>query len=77
MAATVPTILHWLKSVISQSGQQGSGVSVRSVTSTAVGTGVTIEKILKAGDWSRATTFKNFYYKPVPINHLQHMISNL
>ena len=78
VAATVPTILRWLKSVISQSGQQGSGGSVRSVTtSTAVGTGVTIEKILKAGDWSRATTFKNFYYKPVPINHLQHMISNL
>ena len=77
-AATIWTILRWLKTVISQSGQQGSGGSVRSVTtSTAVGTGVTMEKILKAGDWSRATTFRNFYYKPVPINHLQHMLSTL
>ena len=77
-AATISTILRWLKTVISQSGQHGSGGSVRSVTtSTAVGTGVTMEKILKAGDWSRATTFRNFYYKPVPINHLQHMLSTL
>ena len=77
-AATISTLLRWLKTVISQSGQQGSGGSVRSVTtSTAVGIGVTMEKILKAGDWSRATTFRNFYYKPVPINHLQHILSTL
>ena len=76
--ATVSTLLRWLKSVITQSGQQGSGGSVRSVTtSTAVGIGITIEKILKAGDWSRATTFRNFYYKPVPLNHLQQMMTTL
>ena len=72
------TLLHWLKSVISQSGQHGSGGSVRSVTtSTAIGVGVTIEKVLEAGDWSRASTFRNFYYKSVPINHLQQMMSSL
>ena len=76
-AASVATLLRWLKSVITHSGQHGSGGSVRSVTtSTAIGVGV-IEKILKAGDWSRASTFKNFYYKPVPINHLQRMVSIL
>ena len=77
-AASVATLLRWLKSVITHSGQHGTGGSVRSVTtSTAIGVGVTIEKILKAGDWSRASTFKNFYYKPVPINHLQQMVSIL
>jgi hypothetical protein len=77
-AASVATLLRWLKTVISQSGQHGPGGSVRSVTtSTAIGVGVTIEKVLKAGDWSRASTFKNFYYKPVPIDHLQQMASFL
>ena len=77
-AAAVATLLRWLKSVISQSGQHGPGGSVRSVTtSTAIGVGVTIEKVLEAGDWSRASTFRNFYYKSVPINHLQQMMSSL
>ena len=77
-AAAVTTLLRWLKSVISQSGQLGSGGSVRSVTtSTAIGVGVTMEKVLEAGDWSRASTFRNFYYKSVPINHLQKMMSSL
>ena len=77
-AVTVATILRWLKTVISQSGQQGSGGTVRSVTtSTAIGIGVTMEKVLEAGDWSRASTFRNFYYKSVPINHLQKMMSSL
>ena len=77
-AVTVATLLRWLKTVISQSGQHGSGGTVRSVTtSTAIGIGVTMEKVLEAGDWSRASTFRNFYYKSVPINDLQNMMSSL
>ena len=49
-AAAVATLLRWLKSVISQSGQHGPGGSVRSVTtSTAIGVGVTIEKFWRLG----------------------------
>ena len=66
--AAVATIASWVKSVISQSGQSGTGGSVRSVaTSSAFCRGVSLEKILKAGDWSRVSTFKRFYYKSVPL----------
>ena len=66
------TICRWLKRVITLSGQVGSGGSTRSIsTSTAVGRGVTIDSIVKAGDWARARTFRQHYYKPVPVNDLQ------
>ena len=77
-AASVATLLRWMRSVIYKSGQRGTGGSFRSVaTSTAVAKGMTMSKVLKAGDWSRATTFRNFYYKPVPINDLQNVVINM
>ena len=67
-AAAVATIAGWLKSVITQSGQQGTAGSTRSVsTSNALSKGVTLEKVMKSGDWVRASTFRQFYYKPVPV----------
>ena len=73
--ASATTIYRWLKVVITQSGQLGSGGSTRSVSmSTAVGRGVTIDSIVKAGDWARARTFRQYYYKPVPVNHLQNAV---
>ena len=73
--ASATTICRWLKVVITQSGQLGSGGSTRSVSmSTAVGRGVTIDSIVKAGDWARARTFRQYYYKPVPVNHLQNAV---
>ena len=73
--ASPTTICRWLKSVISLSGQEGSGGSTRSVsTSTAVGRGVTIDSIVKAGDWARSRTFRQHYYKPVPVNDLQNSL---
>ena len=70
--ASAATICRWLKRVITLSGQVGSGGSTRSITtSTAVGRGVTIDSIVTAGDWARARTFRQHYYKPVPVNDLQ------
>ena len=67
-AAAVATIAGWLKSVITQSGQQGTAGSTRSVsTSNALSKSVTLEKVMKSGDWVRASTFRQFYYKPVPV----------
>ena len=67
-AASVSTIAGWMKNVIKQSGQHGTAGSTRSVsTSHALSRGVTLEKILKAGDWARVSTFKRFYYKAVPV----------
>ena len=76
--ASPTTICRWLKSVISLSGQEGSGGSTRSVsTSTAVGRGVTIDSIVKSGDWARSKTFRQHYYKPVPVNDLQNSLLTL
>ena len=60
------TISKWLSSVISMSGQWGTGGSVRSVsTSYALGRGATLQSILEAGDWARASTSRGFIIKPV------------
>ena len=57
------TISRWLRSVISLSGQWGTGGSVRSVsTSCALGKGATLQNILEAGDWARVSTFRRYYY---------------
>ena len=67
-AASVSTIAGWIQNVIKQSDQHGMAGSTRSVsTSHALSRGVTLEKILKAGDWARVSTFKRFYYKAVPV----------
>ena len=62
-AVLAATISKWLSSVISLSGQWGTGGSVRSVsTSCALGRGATLQSILEAGDWARVSTFKKYYY---------------
>ena len=72
------TVCRWLKSVITMSSQSGSGGSTRSVSaSTGIGRGLTIDSIVKAGDWARSRTFKNHYYKPVPLNELQFSILSM
>ena len=75
--ASCATLSRWIHTVIVQSGQQGIGGSTCSqITSTAVGQGATLEKVLKAGDWSRASTFRKFYFNSVPLNHLQNVWRN-
>ena len=69
--ASGATLSSWLRKVIQQSGQLGSGGSVRSAsTSRALGRGVTLDLVLNAGDWARVSTFKRFYLKSVPMSYL-------
>ena len=76
-AAAVATIAGWLKAVITQSDQQGTAGSTRSVSSSnALSKGVTLEKVMKSGDWARASTFSRFYYKPVPVTLQSANLSN-
>ena len=76
--ATTTTISQWVRTVISQSGEVGSGGSVRGViTSTASDCGVTLENILQAGDWARTNTFRSFYYEATPLSHLQPVLNRL
>ena len=66
--ASATTIARWVKAVIDQSGETGTGGSTRSTsTSTALSKQVTLEKIVKAGDWARVSTFKRHYYRAVPL----------
>ena len=63
--ASPQMISKFVSSVISLSGQTGTGGSTRSVAaSTAFNKGVSLDKIMEAGDWTRVSTFKTFYYKP-------------
>ena len=63
------TIALWVKEVLSLSGidiSQFSAHSTRSAsTSTAFKSGVPISDIMKVADWTRASTFKKFYQKPI------------
>ena len=66
--ASTTTIARWIKAVIDMSGETGTGGSTRSVsTSTALSKQVTLEKIVKAGDWARMSTFKRHYYRAMPL----------
>ena len=68
-AAGKTTLSAWIVKVIKQSGQNGSGGSVRSAASSkAVSSGAPLETVLAAGDWARESTFKRFYYKPGPLS---------
>ena len=67
--ASTATIASWLVKVISQSGQSGTGGSVRSVSTTrAISRGVSLETVLSAADWARVSTFRRFYFKPAPLS---------
>ena len=50
------------------SGQGGSGGSTSSASSSeAIMKGATLQAVLAAGDWARASTFKKFYFKPTEL----------
>jgi len=53
----------WMSKVIMSSGQTGSSARSASV-SKLFNSGLSLDKILQAGDWSRASTFLTHYYKP-------------
>ena len=75
-AASVTTISRWIAQVIGLSGQQGTGGSARSGSSSyAMARGATLGAVLEAGDWSRVSTFKNHYYKPVAMSFVDHVLN--
>ena len=57
-------ISKFLKDAIIKSGQLGTGRSVWSgATTKARLGGASLGEVLRAGDWSRVSTFKDFYFK--------------
>jgi hypothetical protein len=63
---TKQTIARWLKQVLLLAGisQYGAHSYRGAGLSNAFAKGVSIDEIVKAGDWTNATTFKKFYNKP-------------
>ena len=62
------TIARWLNNILTKSGINTNifkAHSVRSASvSTAANAGITTNDILKVADWSNATVFQKYYYKP-------------
>ena len=62
------TIARWLKTMLSKAGINTDTFKAHSVCSASVtaaaNTGITTNDILKAADWSTASVFQKFYYKP-------------
>ena len=74
--ATV-TLSRWISSVIRLSGQAGSGGSTRSTSSSAAfSKGMSLDAVLEAGNWSRASTFQRFYFKPCNESTLSDIVLN-
>jgi len=62
------TIARWLRETLKLAGIDVSifaGHSVRgAATSAAAGSGVTMNDIMQAADWSSESVFRSFYYRP-------------
>ena len=68
-AVTAAAIARWLKKAISMSGQVGSEGSTRAASSSrAIMNGASLQAVLAAGDWARASTFRKFYFKPAELS---------
>ena len=64
---TSQRIAHWIKDTLKRAGVDTNTFKAHSVrgasTSTAVGKGLHIADVLKAADWTRESTFQQFYYR--------------
>ena len=62
------TISRWIKQTLGESGidtETYKSHSTRSASTSAVAKSLDISVIMKAANWSRASTFKKFYYKDI------------
>jgi len=77
-AATATTIARWIKTGLSKAGIDTSifkAHSVRSAsTSAAADAGVSTSEIMEAADWSSASVFEKFYYRPQKSTNFGHSV---
>ena len=65
--ASQATVSRWIVQVITHSGPTGTPGSVRSAASSRASfKGASEQTILKAGEWTRLSTFQRFYNKIDP-----------
>ena len=67
--ATASTIARWIKADLAKAGIDTNTFKAHSVRSASISAaadaGISISDILEAADWSSASTFEKFYYRPV------------
>lgn len=77
--ASVDTMARWVKQVLHDCGVDTSvfkAHSCRSASTSKAGSlGVSLEHILKAGQWSNAGTFYKFYNKDIVCNYRENVFS--
>ena len=75
-AISSTTMARWLKRTICLSGQEGSGGSTRAASSSqAIMSRASLQSVLAAGDWARASTFQKFYFKPAELSFQEIVLS--
>jgi len=66
---TTQRLAHWIKDLLKEAGVNTEVFKAHSVrgatTSAALDKGVHISDILSTADWSRESTFRSFYYRPL------------
>ena len=67
------TVGRWIKSFLGQAGVDISQFSAHSTrgaaASKAIASGISMDSILRSGDWSRETTFAKHYHRALlPVN---------
>lgn len=66
---SAPSLARWLRSLLKASGVNSDIFKAHSVreasTTAAANSNVPLSEILQMADWSSASTFQKFYYKPV------------
>ena len=73
---SAPSLARWLRSLLEASGVNSHIFKAHSVrgaaTTAAANSNVPLSEILKMADWSSASTFQKFYYKPVHSSTFAH-----
>ena len=73
---SAPSLARWLRSLLKASGVNSHIFKAHSVrgaaTTAAANSNVPLSEILKMADWSSASTFQKFYYKPVHSSTFAH-----
>ena len=76
--ATAATIARWIKTGLSRAGIDTSIFKAHSIcsasTSAAADAGVSVSEIMEAADWSSASVFEKFYYRPHRSSRFGHSV---
>jgi hypothetical protein len=68
------SIARWVKTALANAGIDITKYSAHSVrgasTLKALESGATLSEVLQQADWSKATTFHNFYFRPSQVRSL-------